>query len=149
MEDSRSQGLYPKETVAAVLNISERRLEQLAQKKIVPKAGRGVFDLGPTVTAYIRYLQGLRSGAISEGSESELDRRFQEARVLERESKARQAKYRADLMEQSIEDSHLRHAVKMLPSRVKNALRHYDSRLVDLVVLEVEDAIAEMLGDED
>ena len=51
-------------------------------------------------------------------------------------------------MEQSIEDSKLRHAVKMLPSRVKNALRHYDSCLVDLVVLEVEDAIAEMLGDE-
>lgn len=146
METTR-QGLYPKETVAAVLNISERRLEQLAQKKIVPKAGRGVFDLGPTVTAYVRYLQGLRSGAISEGRESELDRRFQEARVLERESKARQAKCRADMMEQSIEESRLRRSVKQLPSRVKNALRHYDSRLVDLVVLEVEDAIAEMLGD--
>ena len=141
--------MYPKETVAAVLNISERRLEQLAQKKIVPKAGRGVFDLGPTVSAYVRYLQGLRSGAISEGRESELDRRFQEARVLERESKARQAKCRADLMEQSLEESKMRRALKSLPSRVKNALRHYDSRLVELVALELEDAIAEMLGDGD
>ena len=81
MNDSRSQGLYPKETIANLLNVSERRIEQLVQKKIIPKAGRGVFDLGPTVTAYIRYLQGLCSGAIKSGEPSELDRRLLEAKV--------------------------------------------------------------------
>ena len=81
MDDSRSQGLYPKETIANLLNVSERRIEQLVKQKIIPKAGRGVFDLGPTVTAYIRYLQGLCSGAIKSGEPSELDRRLLEAKV--------------------------------------------------------------------
>ena len=99
---SNTQGLYPKETIANLLNITERRVEQLAKKKIIPKAGRGVFDLGPTVQAYVRYLQGLCSGAISEGEPSDLDKRLKEAEVLERESKARQAKYKADLLEQKL-----------------------------------------------
>ena len=111
MNDPRSQGLYPKETIAALLNISERRVEQLAKQKIIPKAGRGVFDLGPTVQAYVRYLQGLSSGALKAGEPSELDRRLMEARVLERESKARQAKYRADIMEQSL-------SLKAIPERL-------------------------------
>ena len=75
LNDSRSQGLYPKETIANLLNISERRLEQLAKQKIIPKAGRGVFDLGPTVQAYVRYLQGLSSGALKASEPSDLDRR--------------------------------------------------------------------------
>lgn len=105
MSDARSQGLYPKETIANLLNISERRLEQLARKKIIPKAGRGVFDLGPTVQAYVRYLQGLCSGAIRESEPSDLEKRLKEAQVLERESKARQAKYKADLLEQKLNEA--------------------------------------------
>ena len=99
---SDTQGLYSKEVIANLLNVSERRIEQLAKKKIIPKAGRGVFDLGPTVQAYVRYLQGLCSGVIHDGETSELDQRLLEARVLEQESKARQAKYKADLLEQTL-----------------------------------------------
>ncbi len=102
---SNTQGLYSKEVIADLLNISERRLEQLAKKKIIPKAGRGVFDLGPTVQAYVRYLQGLCSGAIRSKDTSELDKRLLEAKVLERESKARQAKYKADLLERKLNEA--------------------------------------------
>ena len=147
MNDPRTQGLYPKETIANLLNISERRVEQLAKKRIIPKAGRGVFDLGQTVSAYIRYLQGLCQGANKESEPSELERRFQEARVLERESKARQAKYRADQMEQELHDSQIRKGLKELPVKVKAALRHYDTQLVELVMLEINDAVKEILGD--
>ena len=138
MNDSRSQGLYPKETIANLLNVSERRVEQLVQKKIIPKAGRGVFDLGPTVTAYIRYLQGLCSGAIKTGEPSELDRRLLEARVLERESKARQAKYRADMLEQEVIRKRL---CTEIPERLRE--RKYDSELIE----DVKTIIIEILGD--
>ena len=107
MSDSRNQGLYPKETIANLLNVSERRVDQLVKSKVIPKAGRGVFDLGPTVQSYIRYLQGLCSGAIKSGEPSELDKRLLEAKVLERESKARQAKYRADAMERNLQKRRL------------------------------------------
>lgn len=138
MNDSRSQGLYPKDTIANLLNVSERRIEQLVKQKIIPKAGRGVFDLGPTVTAYIRYLQGLCSGAIKEREPSELDRRLMEARVLERESKARQAKYRADAMEHELRKSRLRTEI---PHRLRE--RKYDTQLID----EVMAVVNEILGD--
>ncbi len=138
MNDGRNQGLYPKETIATLLNISERRLEQLAKQKIIPKAGRGVFDLGPTVQAYVRYLQGLSSGAIKAGEPSELDRRLMEARVLERESKARQAKYRADAMEQEVRKTRLH---KEIPQRLRE--RNYDTQLID----EVMAVVNEILGD--
>ena len=147
MNDPRTQGLYPTETIAGICNISERRVEQLAKKRIIPKAGRGVFDLGQAVSAYIRYLQGLCQGSLKDTEPSELDRRFQEARVLERESKARQAKCKADKMEQELTDSRIRKGLKELPGKVKTAIRHYDAQLVELVMLEVEDAVKEILGD--
>ena len=114
----KNQGLYPKETIANLLNLSERRLEQLAKQKIIPKAGRGVFDLGSTVTAYVRYLQGLTTGAIRASETSELDKRLLEAKVLERESKARQAKYRADAMEQDLENRNLRKRLSKIPDEL-------------------------------
>ena len=147
MNDSRTQGLYPKETIAGLLNISERRVEQLAKKRIIPKAGRGVFDLGPTVQAYVRYLQGLCGGNVKSAEPSELDRRLMEARVLERESKARQAKYRADMMENEIQDSRLRSELRKLPEKLRPQLSDYDTRLVELVMIELEALIGEILGD--
>ena len=138
MNDGRNQGLYPKETIATLLNISERRIEQLVKQKIIPKAGRGVFDLGPTVQAYVRYLQGLCSGAIKASEPSELDRRLMEARVLERESKARQAKYRADAMEQEVSKNRLRTEI---PQRLRD--RKYDTQLIDDVMA----VVIEILGD--
>ena len=147
MDDPRAQGLYPTEIIANICNLSERRVEQLAKKRIIPKAGRGVFDLGPAVSAYIRYLQGLCQGSLKESEPTELDRRFQEARVLERESKARQAKCKADKMEQELTDSRIRKGLKELPAKVKTAIRHYDPQLVELVMLEIEDAVKEILGD--
>lgn len=139
-----NQGLYSKQVIADLFNLSERRIEQLAQKKIIPKAGRGVFDLGPTVQAYVRYLQGLCSGAIHEGESSELDRRLMEARVLERESKARQAKCKADLLEQSL---HVRE-ISTLPERLSQRLSEsiFDRAFVELAEHEARQIVNEILN---
>jgi phage terminase Nu1 subunit (DNA packaging protein) len=84
-------GLYGKKTIAELLNLTERRVEQLAQKKIIPKAGKGLFDLGPTVHAYVKYLQGIANGAIT-ADKSEINQRFLQAQAEEREAKASMAK---------------------------------------------------------
>lgn len=125
----KNQGLYSKEIIANLLNISERRVDQLVKKKIIPKAGRGVFDLGSTVQSYIRYLQGICSGAIKIGEPSELDKRLMEAKVLERESKARQAKYRADEMERALKNDELREEILKLPQEF---LKNYPSEKVEV-----------------
>lgn len=141
MNDARNQGLYPKETIAALLNISERRIEQLVKQKVIPKAGRGVFDLGPTVQAYVRYLQGLCNGTLH-SEPTELERRLMEARVLERESKARQAKYRADAMEQDLRDSRLRSRVLSIPARLSERVD-----VPDAVMRTLREIITETAGE--
>ena len=150
----RNQGLYPKETIANLLNLSERRLEQLAKQKIIPKAGRGVFDLGSTVTAYVRYLQGLTTGAIRASETSELDKRLIEAKVLERESKARQAKYRADAMEQDLEAKTLRKEIDKLPAALFQRISGWpddlkNNILVENVIAEARFLVSRILHDEE
>ena len=86
----------------------------------------------------MRYLQGLSSGALKTSEPSDLDRRLMEARVLERESKARQAKYRADAMEQEVCKTRLHTEI---PQRLRE--RNYDTQLID----EVMSVLSEILGD--
>lgn len=126
-----NQGLYSKEIIANLLNLSERRIEQLAKMKIIPKAGRGVFDLGPTVQAYVHYLQGLASGAIKNGEPSELDKRLLEAKVLERESKARILKCRADEMERALKNEGICEEIKKIPDRLYSNILYKIDHLSD------------------
>ena len=150
----KNQGLYSKEIIANLLNISERRVDQLVKKKIIPKAGRGVFDLGSTVQSYIRYLQGVCSGAIKCGEPSELDKRLLEAKVLERESKARQAKYRADAMEQDLEAKNLRKEIDKLPAALFQRISSWPDDLknnihVENVIAETRFLVSRILHDEE
>jgi phage terminase Nu1 subunit (DNA packaging protein) len=96
--------LYPKKTIAELFGVTERRVEQLAQKKIIPKAGKGLFDLGPTVQAYIRYLHGLTNGAISADT-TELSQRHLQAQTEEREAKARMAELELSLRQGRVHEA--------------------------------------------
>ena len=141
----KNQGLYPTDVIANLLCILERRVEQLVKKKIIPKAGRGVFDLGTTVQSYVRYLQGICSGAIKCGEPSELDQRLLEARVLERESKARQAKYRGDVMERELLNNDLRDEIRKIPTRVLERVKLYDPENRQYVQEAVNSVVNEIL----
>ncbi|MDR1516253.1 MAG: hypothetical protein LBS45_11215 [Synergistaceae bacterium] len=91
-------GLYHEKTIAELFGVTERRIRQLAQKKIIPKAGKGLYDLGPTVQAYIRYLHGLLNGAVS-ADMTELNQRLLQANTTEREAKARMAELDLSVMQ--------------------------------------------------
>ena len=81
--------------------------------------------------------QGLCAGAINSDEPSELDKRLLEAKVLERESKARQAKYRADAMEQRIRE-------KNLPEKLTARL---SSRIQDAGIIKlIEDELRSIIG---
>src|SRR5690554_4944951 len=54
-----ANGLYPAEVVSRLLNLTERRLQQLAREGIIPKAAHGKYPLVQCVQGYIRYLQQL------------------------------------------------------------------------------------------
>ena len=121
-----------------------------SKQKTIPKAGRGVYDLAPTVQAYIHYLQGLCCGAIKSGEPSELDKRLLEAKVLERESKARQAKYRADRMEQELKlDRYTKNLLKVPDKVAAEIVKLYqlDEGSELRIKSEIADAIARALMD--
>ena len=48
---------YPVGTIAKLLMLTDRRVQQLAAKGIIPKAQHGRYELAPVVQAYIRFLQ--------------------------------------------------------------------------------------------
>lgn len=48
---------YPVATIASLLMVSERRVQQLVKEGVIPKAERGRYELAPVVQGYIRYLQ--------------------------------------------------------------------------------------------
>jgi phage terminase Nu1 subunit (DNA packaging protein) len=45
------------QAVAKACNISIQRVGQLVREGVIPKKGRGEYELGPCMAAYIRYLQ--------------------------------------------------------------------------------------------
>jgi phage terminase Nu1 subunit (DNA packaging protein) len=48
---------YPAKTIAKLLLLTERRVQQLAKEGIIPKSARGRYELGPSVQGYVKYLQ--------------------------------------------------------------------------------------------
>lgn len=48
---------YPVHTIAKLLMISERRVQQLTKEGVIPKAERGRYELAPAVQGYIQFLQ--------------------------------------------------------------------------------------------
>ncbi|MGH8502008.1 MAG: hypothetical protein ACREVE_05950 [Gammaproteobacteria bacterium] len=54
---SDQTGFYPVDTIAALLNLRRRRVQQLAQAGIIPKAERGQYPLAGCVNGYVRNLQ--------------------------------------------------------------------------------------------
>ncbi len=49
--------VYSVKTIAELLMLSERRVQQLVQEKVIPRARAGEYDLVGSVQGYIRYLQ--------------------------------------------------------------------------------------------
>lgn len=62
--------------LALILDISDRRIQQLAAKNILPRADRGKYSLRDTVPAYIRYITDYHEQKKSTGSLREEQAKF-------------------------------------------------------------------------
>lgn len=45
------------EALARLLNLTPRRVQQLAREGVIPKSGRGLYPFVPAIRAYMEYLQ--------------------------------------------------------------------------------------------
>jgi phage terminase Nu1 subunit (DNA packaging protein) len=57
---------YPAKTIAKLLMLTERRVQQLSKDGVIPKAERGRYELAPAVQGYIRFLQDRMAGNASQ-----------------------------------------------------------------------------------
>jgi len=53
---------YPVKTIAKLLDLTERRVQQLARDGVIPKADNGRYDLVQAVRGYIKYLRDRAQG---------------------------------------------------------------------------------------
>jgi len=80
--------LVPVGTLAKLFDLTDRRIQQLAGDRVIPKATRGQYPLIESVRGYVRYLQDRVSGDGSLPAESTRLKRAQ-AEKAEQENRAR------------------------------------------------------------
>ncbi len=146
-----SHPTYPVKTIATLLLISDRRVQQLTKEGIIPKAERGKYHLAPTVQGYIRYLQSRTLGTATQSNTPEYH-----------QEKARKIKAEADIAEMDaakmaetlvlVDD--VKHAWSELVTEVRTRLRNLpvrilpsiigetnETRLKDVLLAEIDDAL--------
>ena len=62
------------EHLAEFLNLTARRVQQLASDGVIPRTDRGAYELAPAVRAYVRYLQGIAGGKGTEAEDLQRER---------------------------------------------------------------------------
>ena len=112
---------FPVKTIAALLRLTERRVQQLSKEGVIPKAERGRYELIPSVQGYIKYIQDrsvLRGG---DDDPDRVDYHVEKARKTKAEADIAEmeaAKMRGDLVD-AIE---MKGALELVMSEVKTKL---------------------------
>lgn len=88
---AKSEPTYGVEIIARLLNLTPRRVQQLAKEGVIPKAARGKYSLAASVQGYVRYLQ------------DQLDRPGSENKLELNAERARKTKAEADIAEMQAE----------------------------------------------
>ncbi len=138
---------YPAKTIAKLLMLTERRVQQLAKEGVVPKAERGRYELAPAVQGYVRYLQDRAAGAAPQAGT--IDYHVEKARKTKAEADIAEieaAKRRGD----AIDASEVKRAWQLILGEVRaNLLGNTPQRITSLVLgLDDEAKIKRVIRDE-
>jgi len=93
---------YPVKTIAALLRVTERRVQQLSKDGVIPKAERGRYDLVGSVQGYIAYIQARAAPRGDDGDHDRIDYHVEKARKTKAEADMAEmeaAKMRGDLVD--------------------------------------------------
>jgi len=112
---------YPVKTIAALLRLTERRVQQLSKEGVIPKAERGRYELAPAVQGYIAYLQDRLAPREGDDDPDRIDYHVEKARKTKAEADIAEmeaAKMRGDLVD-AVE---MKDALELVMSEVKTKL---------------------------
>lgn len=138
---------YPGKTIAKLLMLTDRRVQQLARDGVIPKAERGRYELAPAVQGYIRYLQERAAGNTAEAGS--IDFHVEKARKTKAEADIAEieaAKRKGD----AIDALEVKRAWQMILGEVRaNLLGSTPQRIAARIVgLESEAQIKRVIRDE-
>ncbi len=72
---------YPVETIAKLLDLTPRRVYQLTNEGIIPKASRGRYELVSAANGYIKYLRDRAINADVKDGDADHRKRLTKARA--------------------------------------------------------------------
>jgi len=141
---------YPVTTIAKLLDLTDRRVQQLANDGVIPRAERGRYDLIATVQGYVRFLRERAFGAVANtDSHTEKTRlTAAQANIAEMtEMEMRGELVRAGDVRREIYTAsrQIRNTMLTMPDRIASKLVTVDDGLVIHEMLEAE--ITVMLED--
>lgn len=122
---------YPGSTIAKLLMLTERRVQQLAKDGIIPKAERGRYELGPSVQGYIRFLQDRNVTAGS--NQQPIDYAAEKARKLKAERKKVEIEL-ARIQGEVVPLKQLERALSNTFAEVKTNMRSVPSRVATAII---------------
>ena len=96
---------YSVKDVAKLLNLSPRRVQQLAKEGIIPKTEGGRYELAPAVQGYIGYLHDRLSGKVEGDEDDTMSLQSQRTRKVAAEAAQAEialAKSRGEVVERAI-----------------------------------------------
>lgn len=147
---------YPVSTIAKLLLLSDRRVQQLTKEGVIPKAERGRYELAPAVQGYIRYLQerSLRTDS------SPIDYHMEKARLTKAQADSAEieaAKARGEVCSVAVIERNLagvfaevKTNVRNIPDRVVSGLIGMtDEREFKAVLLREIDLVLDALAESD
>lgn len=123
---------YPVGTIAKLLMMSDRRVQQLTKDGVIPKAERGRYELAPAVQGYIRFLQERQMG--NAANVGNIDYNVE---------KARKIKFEADIAEveaakrrgEAIDAQEVKRAWQLILGEIRaNLLNNTPARIASLIL---------------
>ena len=73
------------EAIAELINLTPRRIQQLAKDGVIPKPKRGLYDAGLTIRAYVEFLQKATEGRAPDATSAAV--KVQKSRLLEAQAR--------------------------------------------------------------
>lgn len=129
--------------LAGLLGISERRVRELRDRRVIPDNGRGRYELGVAIPAYCAHQRAVAAGHRGEGEDGEvLDLTAERARKAKEEAdrlEMQNAQMRGELLARADVDA----AVIEDYSRVRARLLNIPSKVAPLVAAVTEPREAE------
>ena len=77
---------YPVKTIAALLHLTERRVQQLSKEGVIPRSERGRYELAPSIQGYIAYLQQRAAPRATDEDPDRIDYHVEKARKTRAEA---------------------------------------------------------------